>query len=193
MASQPFYRGLTWTSCVYRSVSSRLIFQRNSLHESFRDLSGLQLTGNTFCKMPSLWMLSHWRLSKRETNNLGFLQLFGFYVGLPDWWIIKRRTPKESGWEMFCHCAWQRLCVKKNENRFELYFSSPKVCRLRVKAADRYASRWWKQNSILGDGGDGPLTRFRWRHLCSWREHFKVSREEVKQTEFFILTLERLL
>lgn len=84
----PFSRGqglatdLTWTSCVYRSVSSRLTFERISRHETFLDLRESRATGNTYCEMSTLQMLSHWRLPKRETNHLGFLELFGFSVGL---------------------------------------------------------------------------------------------------------------
>lgn len=133
----PFTRGqglatdLTWTSCVYRSVSSRLTSERISRHETFVDLRGLRSTCNTYCEMSTLQMLSHWRLPERE--NLGFLELFGFSVGLPDWWIIKCRTPKESGWEMFCHCGWQRLCVEKNENRSELFPRNPNFADVELK------------------------------------------------------------
>lgn len=135
----PFTRGqglatdLTWTSCVYRSISSRLSFERISRHGTFVDLRGLQASGNTYCEMSTLRMLSHRRLPRREANNLGFLELFGFSVGLPDWWITKCRTPKASGWEMFCHCGWQWLCVTENENRFELFPRNPNFADVELK------------------------------------------------------------
>lgn len=163
---------LTWTSCVYRSILGCLILDEISRHETFVGLSGLRATDNTYCKMSTRQMPSDWRLPKRETNNLGFLELFGFSVGLPDWWIIKRRTPRESGWEMFCHCGWQRLCVKKNENRFEVFPRNPKFADVKLKL---------RIDTLHVDGSKFPFRR-RLRGLADAMNTTFFSRESTPKS-----------